>query len=83
LSGEGEKWAENGRRLPASRRTSISFSGRIEGHQVRLDFTEYGTERTSEGRITLSVPREGNELEGRFMSDAAGSSGYSTARRVF
>lgn len=81
ISGEGEKRAENGRQIPDGSRTSIEVSGVIDGNQLRLDFTEYGSRRTTGGRFVLRL-RE-NNLSGSFSSSAAGSSGRSSARRVY
>jgi len=79
--GSGVKWAENGRTLPDSQRTSISFEGRIEDHTVSLRFSEQGKRRTTRGVLTWNLAPGGDEMRGTFSSSAASSSGVSSARR--
>jgi penicillin-binding protein 1A len=82
VSGEGEKWAENGRRTTSSGRMSISLTGEIVGHRLRLDFTEYGSRRTTTGWFDYDIRDGGNAMDGTFRSTAASSRGHSSARRV-
>ena len=76
VSGTGEKWSEEGARLPRARRTPITLSGTVEGDRLRLVFTERGARRESSGTLTLR--RQGRGLVGTFRSDAASSSGGAT-----
>ena len=80
--GSGVKWAENGRTLPDSQRTPISFEGHIEDHTVSLRFSEQGKRRTSRGVLTWNLAPGGDEMRGTFSSSAASSSGVSSARRL-
>jgi hypothetical protein len=80
--GQGRKVSENGVELPEGQRTPIDVAGRIEDGQVVLYFTEIGASRTSRGTIRWRLaPADGN-LEGRFATDAANSSGVSHGRRL-
>jgi hypothetical protein len=80
--GQGHKVSENGRVLPQSLRTPIDLAGRIEDGQLVLHFTEIGTTRTSRGTIRWSVAPGTSQLQGRFATDAANSTGSSRARRA-
>jgi hypothetical protein len=80
--GQGRKVSENGVELPEGQRTPIDVAGRIEDGQVVLYFTEIGANRTSRGTIRWRLaPADGN-LEGRFATDAANSTGVSLGRRL-
>jgi hypothetical protein len=81
VSGQGLKWAENGRQIPSRGRTPITVKGTIEGNKVVLAFTERGTRRTSHGRLELQLIDDG-VLHGRFSTDAAQSSGHARAVRL-
>jgi hypothetical protein len=78
--GDGYKLSENGKPLPARRRTPLSVEGHLDGERLVLNFTERGAARTSAGRFVLHRADDGS-LRGRFTSDAARSSGSSTAVR--
>jgi hypothetical protein len=82
ITGEGEKWLEDGTRLEGRARTSITLSGEIDDRWVRLDFTERGTRRTTSGWLDLTLVDGGNALAGTFRSTAADSWGRSSGRRV-
>ena len=82
LYGGGLKVSENGVLLPRARRTPIDVAGRIENGQVVLNFTETGASRTSRGTIRWRVAPGDDDVEGRFSSDAAGTSGASSGRRL-
>jgi hypothetical protein len=56
--------------------------GRIERGTVVLNFTEAGASRTSRGTIRWRLAPGGDDLEGRFTSDAANTSGASSGRRL-
>jgi hypothetical protein len=81
VHGRGFKTSENGVLLLPSQRTPIEVEGRIEGDQLVLNFTEIGRERTSRGTIRYRVGASG-AMQGQFSSDAANSSGSSSAHRV-
>lgn len=78
--GDGYKLSENGKPLPARRRTPLSVEGHLDGERLVLNFTERGAARTSKGRFVLHRTDDGS-LRGRFTSDAARSSGSSIAIR--
>ncbi|HVR69963.1 MAG TPA: hypothetical protein VMT87_03885, partial [Vicinamibacteria bacterium] len=80
--GQGRKVAENGQALPPEQRTPIDVAGGIEDGEVVLHFTEIGATRTSRGTIRWSLDPEASDLQGRFASDAADTSGSSRARRL-
>jgi serine/threonine-protein kinase len=80
--GQGRKVSENGRALAPGQRTPIDLAGRIENGQLVLNFTEIGASRTSRGTIRWSVAAGAGDLQGRFASDAANSTGSSRARRA-
>jgi hypothetical protein len=81
VHGRGFKTSENGVLLLPSQRTPIEVEGRIEGDELVLNFTEIGRERTSRGTIRYRVGASG-AMQGQFSSDAANSSGSSSAHRV-
>ena len=81
VHGRGFKTSENGVLLLPSQRWPIEVEGRIEGDQLVLNFTEIGRERTSRGTIRYRLGGSG-AMQGRFSSDAAESSGSSSAHRV-
>jgi hypothetical protein len=70
VTGRGEKWSENGREIPSTRRTPISVAGTLYQNRLELSFTEAGTRRTSAGRFVWQVSDDG-EMRGTFSSDAA------------
>jgi 1A family penicillin-binding protein len=82
VTGEGEKWAENGRQVPAARRTPIHLSGTIAGRRVLLHFTEQGARRAVAGSFLLHVSPGGRTLSGSFSADAASTRGGSSAVRL-
>jgi hypothetical protein len=81
VHGRGFKTSENGVLLLPSQRTPIEVEGRIEGNDLVLSFTEIGRDRTSRGTIRYRLT-SGGAMRGRFSSDAADSSGTSSAHRV-
>jgi hypothetical protein len=81
VTGTGEKWMENGRRIPAGSRTRIAVEGTLIGDRLELNFTEHGTRRTSNGTFVMNVADDGT-LRGTFASDAANAQGTSLARRI-
>jgi hypothetical protein len=81
ITGEGQKWLENGRAVPRANRTPITVSGVVEGRRIVLTFSEGGRRRQSQGRFDLELTA-GGALRGTFESDAARSRGSSVAQRV-
>jgi hypothetical protein len=79
--GEGEKLAENGRPIPAGRRTPITVAGSVDGTRASLAFTERGHQRSSRGMFVLQVASK-DLLQGEFESDVAHSRGSSIAMRT-
>ena len=82
ISGDGEKWAENGRRIPAAQRTPIRLSGEMVGREVRVQFTERGDRRDSAGSFRWRLSADGTSFAGTFASSAAGARGASAAVRL-
>jgi penicillin-binding protein 1A len=82
ISGRGQKWSESGRALPASARTPITVTGTVEGRDVRLQFTERGAKRTTNGGFSWQLSADRTALRGSFWSTAADTSGSSLARRM-
>ncbi len=82
ITGRGQKWAEDGRTLPASARTPIRVTGSIDGGKITLQFTEQGAKRSTSGGFTWTLSADRTELRGSFWSTAAGTSGKSTAVRM-
>jgi hypothetical protein len=78
ITGSGIKVSENG---APSNRTPITVSGRIEGSNVVLTFTEQGATRSSGGTFRWQLSADGSSLRGSFWSDAANTNGPSSARR--
>lgn len=80
ITGRGQKWTEDGR--SAATRTPISVSGRIEGRQVTLSFTEHGARRSTSGGFNWTLSADRTALRGSFWSTAAETRGRSTAVRL-
>jgi penicillin-binding protein 1A len=76
VSGDGERWAENGVPLPDGQRTSIHLTGAVRGRQVRLQFVEQASRRISGGSFRWRLAGSGERMAGTFASgaDARGSS---------
>ena len=81
LLGEGRKVREHGQPLPPSRQTEIAIAGTVDAGRVTATLIEKGGRRESRGRFAWTLTDDGRRLRGTFESDAAGSSGSSTARR--
>ena len=81
FTGKGEKVSENGRSLPEGSRTPIQVQGSINGDRVEAIFYEQGTTRKTNGRFVWRIDKAG-ALSGTFITNAARSSGKSTARKV-
>jgi 1A family penicillin-binding protein len=82
VTGEGEEWGEDGRRLSGGAGTRIQLSGSIAGREVRLRYTERGPGGTASGTITWRLAGGGDELSGSFSSAGAEGSGASSAVRL-
>ena len=82
LAGQGQKWLENGKKLPPAQQTQITLQGSIEGSAVQIAFTEHGTRRTSGGRLRWLLSLDQRQLQGNFASTAADTSGSSIAHRL-
>jgi len=82
VTGEGEEWGEDGRRLSGGAGTRIQLSGSIAGREVRLRYTERGPGGTASGTITWRLAGGGDELSGSFSSAGADGSGASSAVRL-
>ncbi len=82
VSGDGEKWAENGRRIPAGQRTPIHLAGELVGREVRVRFTERGDRRDSPGSFRWRLSADGTRFAGTFASSAAAARGVSAAVRL-
>jgi hypothetical protein len=81
FTAKGEKVSENGRALPASRRTPIYLTGSIEGDRVEATFFEEGRVRKTNGRFVWRIANAGAGLSGIFVTTAAKSSGKSAATK--
>ncbi len=79
ITGSGVKVSENG---APSNHTPITVSGRIDGSNVVLTFTEQGAVRSSGGTFRWQLSSDGSRLRGSFWSDAANTNGPSSARRI-
>jgi hypothetical protein len=77
FTGSGEKFSENGQKLPAANRTPIHVTGRIDGDKAVATFVEEGSTRRTNGRFVWKVQNGGDQLAGTFVSTAANSSGKS------
>jgi hypothetical protein len=82
ISGDGKKWAENGRRIPAAQRTPIRLSGEMVGREARVRFTESGNRRDSAGSFRWRLSADGTGFAGTFASSAAAARGVSAAVRL-
>jgi hypothetical protein len=81
FTGTGEKISENGRNLPAAGRTPIVVKGTIDGDRVEATFSENGAMRPTNGRFVWRIDKTSRGLTGTFVSNAARSSGKSSATK--
>lgn len=79
FTARGEKFSENGERLPQGSRTPIRVTGSIDGDKVVATFVEDGRTRRTNGRFVWRVQHDG--LAGTFVSSAANSSGRSAVTK--
>lgn len=79
FTAKGEKVSENGKTLPAARRTPINVTGSIDGDNVLATFVEDGRMRRTNGRFVWKLKNDG--LAGTFESTAANSSGKSAVTK--
>ena len=77
----GEKFFENGRKLPQNSRTPIHVTGSIDGDKIVATFVEDGLMRRTNGRFVWKLQNDGAGLSGTFASTAANSSGKSAATK--
>ena len=82
ITGEGTKWSEAGARLSGGRRTPIRLEGELDGDTLVLSFDEQGSRRASGGVLRFRREAGGRAFGGGFSSDAAGSRGVATLRRL-
>ncbi len=82
ITGEGERWAEDGRTLPAGSRAPIDVSGTIEGREVRLRFVERGPRGALRGAISWRLSSSGDDLAGSFTGNGGDVHGASAAVRL-
>ncbi|MFL6195674.1 MAG: PBP1A family penicillin-binding protein [Thermoanaerobaculia bacterium] len=82
ITGRGQKWEEDGRRLTASARSPITVRGTMDGRKVTLTFTERGAKRSTSGGFSWTLTADRTALRGTFWSTAAATSGSSLARRM-
>ncbi len=82
ITGRGQKWTEDGRSVAAAARTPLTITGTVEGRTVKLKFTEQGTRRSTNGGFTWTLSADRSRLNGSFWSDAADTSGSSSAVRM-
>jgi 1A family penicillin-binding protein len=82
ITGEGEKWAEDGRPLPAASRTPIDLAGSFDGREVRLHFVERGPRHATRGTFLWRLAASGEGLAGTFSSSGADVHGASSAVRL-
>jgi hypothetical protein len=77
FTGNGEKYRENGQKIPGSARRPISITGTIaDGSVIDATFQEEGLARQIQGRFTLTM-RNRNHLSGTFVATAAKARGVS------
>jgi penicillin-binding protein 1A len=76
VTGDGERWTENGAPLPDGQRTNVHLTGVVSGRQVRLQFVEQGGRRISGGSFRLRLAGGGERMAGTFAGggDARGAS---------
>ena len=82
ITGEGERWAEDGRPLPAALRAPIDLAGTVDGREVRLRFVERGSRHASRGTWLWRLSGGGEDLAGTFVSSGADAHGASAAVRL-
>ncbi len=80
FKGTGEKWSENGKVIPSSRRTSLSIiGGSINGESITATFIEHGSNRETRGQFFWEL--EGNDfLAGTYSTTS--SKGTSTGKKI-
>jgi len=80
ISGEGERWAVDGRQLLV--RAPVDLTGSIDGREVRLRFVERGPRGTVSGTFNWRLAGGASSLAGTFAGGTADSHGASSAIRL-
>jgi hypothetical protein len=82
FTGQGEKYLENGRKIPVAARSPIRIQGRVaEGSVIDVTFQEEGRSRRIQGRFRLTM-HDRQRLTGTFVSTAAAARGASQWSRA-
>ena len=82
ISGAGEKWSEDDKRLPSIDHTPIEITASITGTKIFATARETGALRNSTGTFEWTYLPETNSLSGTFTSTAADARGSSVGTRV-
>jgi hypothetical protein len=81
IEGVGESW-EFESDLNFDSHRPISFSGKIEGRNIRANYTLTGKERTTYGSIDLKVSKDGTAMEGEFLGTGADVKGILSVSKL-
>lgn len=83
LTGLGEKWSENGKRLPTNLHTTIKLTkGTIRGKNVTVTFEEQGAKRTTSGTLYWTYDPTEKRLVGTFSTTSGDTRGSTVATRL-
>jgi membrane peptidoglycan carboxypeptidase len=82
VTGEGERWAEDGRELPREARSAFRVAGAIFEREIVARFTERDGEALATTTLRWQITAGGGELRGSFAGSAADAAGSSTARSL-
>ncbi len=82
VTGSGECWEVDGRQLAAGSRNRIDVAGTIEGREVRLHFTERGSDQGNAGTLFFHLAPGGQDLAGTFTAGADNAHGVAAATRL-
>lgn len=81
VSGYGEKWTYNGKRLDANTHIKMDFQGNVKANDLILTYTLYGSKSETKGTMKFHISDK-NTMNGNFSGTAANSKGTVAAERV-
>jgi hypothetical protein len=82
VTGQGERWAEDGRELPSEARRPFRLAGAIFEREVVARFSEREGAALATTTLRWQISATGNELHGSFAGSAPDAAGSSTARSL-
>ena len=82
VTGQGERWAVDGRELPREERSAFRVAGAIFEREVVARFTEHDGGALATTTLRWEISATGDELRGSFAGSPIDAAGTSTARSL-